>query len=66
MTDDSLYTTQPRRFAEECLFYPDQQLGETIKPYFEVPEGVKDKLSLYKWLHGCYSRYELRFISKSR
>ena len=52
MTDDSPYTTQLGRFAEECLPYLEQQLGETIKPYSEVPEEIKDNLSLYKWLLG--------------
>ena len=52
MTDDSPYTTQLGRFAEECLPYLEKQLGQTIRLYSEVPESVKDSLSLYKWLHG--------------
>jgi hypothetical protein len=52
MTDDSPYTTQLGRFAEECSPYLEQRLGDAIKPYSEVPEGVKDNLSLYRWLHG--------------
>ena len=52
MTNDSPYTTQLGRFAEECLPHLEKQLGEAIKLYSEVPEGVKDSLSLYKWLHG--------------
>src|SRR3990167_6769223 len=50
MTDDSPYTTQLGRFAEECLPYLEKQLGQTIRLYSEVPESVKDSLSLYKWL----------------
>jgi len=52
MTDDSPYTTQLGRFAEECLPYLEKQLGEGIKPFSKVPESVKDSLSLYKWLHS--------------
>lgn len=49
MTDDSPFTTQLSRFAEECKPYLERQLGDAIK--LEVPETVKDSLSLYKWLH---------------
>lgn len=52
MTDDSPFTTQLGRFAEECKPYLEKQLGDAINPYSEVPESVKDSLSLYKWLHG--------------
>lgn len=52
MTDDSPFTTQLGRFAEECKPYLEKQLGEAIKPFSEVPDSVKDSLSLYKWLHG--------------
>ena len=52
MTDDSPFTTQLGRFAEECKPYLEKQLGEAIKPFSEVPDRVKDSLSLYKWLHG--------------
>ena len=52
MTDDNPYTTQLGRFAEECLPYLEEQLGEAIRPYSEVPASIKDNLSLYKWLHG--------------
>jgi len=52
MTDDAPYTTQLGRFAEECLPYLEQQLGEAIKPYSEVPGTIVDRLSLYKWLHS--------------
>ena len=51
MTDDSPYTTQLGRFAEECSPVLEQRLGEALKPFSEVPEGVKDSLSLYKWLY---------------
>jgi hypothetical protein len=51
MTNDSPFTTQLGRFAEECRPHLEKQLGEAIKPYSEVPEGVNDTLSLYKWLH---------------
>lgn len=56
MTDDSSFTTQLGRFAEECKPYLDQQLGEAIKPYCEVPETIKDNFSLYKWLHSVTER----------
>lgn len=49
MTDDSPFTTQLGRFAEECKPYLERQLGDAIK--LEVPETIKDSLSLYKWLH---------------
>lgn len=52
MTNDSPFTTQLGRFAEECTPYLEQQLGEAIKPYSEVPETITDSLSLYRWLHG--------------
>jgi len=52
MTDDSPFTTQLGRFAEECMPYLERQLSEAIEPYSEVPETVKDSLSLYKWLYG--------------
>ncbi len=52
MTDDSPFTTQLGRFAEECKPYLEQQLGEAIKAYSEVPETITDSLSLYKWLHA--------------
>lgn len=51
MTDDSPFTTQLGRFAEECKPYLEQQLGEAIKLYSEVPETITDSLSLYRWLH---------------
>lgn len=51
MTDDSPFTTQLGRFAEECTPYLEQQLGATIKPYSEVPETITGSLGLYKWLH---------------
>jgi hypothetical protein len=50
MTDDDPHTVQLGRFIEECLPYLKQQIGETIQPYSEVPEAIKDKLALYKWL----------------
>lgn len=52
MTDDSPFTTQLGRFAEESKPYLEQQLGEAIKAYSEVPETITDSLSLYKWLHA--------------
>lgn len=48
MTDDSPFTTQLGRFAEECKPYLEQLLGEAIK----VPETITDSLSMYKWLHS--------------
>jgi len=50
MTDDNPYDTQLGRFAEECKPYLERELGEAIK--LEVPDTVKDKLSLYKWLRA--------------
>lgn len=49
MTDDSPFVAQLGRFAEECKPYLERQLGEAIK--LEVPETIKDSLSLYEWLH---------------
>ena len=51
MTDDCPSNTQLGRFAEECRPYLEQQLSKAIQPYFEVPETITDKLSLYRWLH---------------
>jgi len=34
------------------LAFFEEQLGEIIKPYSEIPEAVQDKLSLYRWLYG--------------
>lgn len=50
MTNDRPFTTQLGRFAEECKPYLEKQLGEAINPYSEVPESVKDRLTLCKWL----------------
>jgi hypothetical protein len=52
MTEDSPFTTQLGRFAEECTPYLERQLGEAIKPHSEVPETIIDRLSLYKWLYS--------------
>lgn len=52
MTDDSPYTTQLGRFADECSPVLEQRLGEVLKPYSDIPVGVKDSLSLYRWLYG--------------
>lgn len=51
MTEDSPFTTQLGRFAEECTPHLERQLGETIRHY-QVPETVTDSLSLYKWLNS--------------
>lgn len=58
MTDDSPFTTQLGRFAEECKPHLEARLGEALKPYSEIPEGIKDSLSLYKWLHGVTDSME--------
>lgn len=50
MTDDNPSTTQLGRFAEECKPYLERQLGQKID--FEIPDTIKDRLSLYKWLNA--------------
>lgn len=48
MTDDSPNTIQLGRFADECRPYLEGQLGKATE--LEIPETIKDNMSLYKWL----------------
>lgn len=58
MADDALSTTQLVRFADECSPVLQQRLTEAITPYSEVPNSVKDNLSLYRWLHKVTEEME--------
>jgi hypothetical protein len=51
MTNDSPYTTQLGRFAEECKPHLRQQVDEALAPFYEPSEeAMASTVSAYKWL----------------
>jgi hypothetical protein len=51
MTNDSPYTAQLGRFADECKPYLHQQFDETLAGFYEPPEvAMADAPSKYRWL----------------
>jgi hypothetical protein len=56
MTEDAPFTTQLGRFSDECSPYLMATIGEIIEPFSDVPEDIKDNLSMYKWLHDVTDR----------